>query len=304
MGVKNLFKTILENSPRAIQTATIADLSGKTVVIDLSLYLHRFHAAQGHSFTGLYHQINVLRNANITPIYVFDGEYPEEKKKTLQERKQIILNNKKKFKVLEENKAPKEERFKAKNLGFRIDNKEINFCKKLFDLLGVPWLQAKGEADILMASMVAHGKADAAMTEDADLLAFGCPVIWKKFKKSSVEIVTLKETLEGLQMDQERFQQFCILSGCDYIGTIKGVGPKTALKLLRHHSIDGILKEKNIQEYDWKPIVKIFSTVEKTRKTCFQLQKPDIQSLVKFLKMNTELSEKRIQNIELQSLKI
>lgn len=305
MGVKNLFKTILENSPTAIQTEYISNLKGKIVVIDISLYLHRFHATQGHSFTGLYHQINVLRNAQITPIYVFDGQYPEEKLRTLQERKKIINNNIKKLRDLEENNASKNEIFKAKNLGFRIDDKEINFCKKLFNILGVPWLQAKGEADILMANMVIQGKADAAMTEDGDLLAFGCPVIWKKFKKNSVEIVTLKETLSGLNMSLELFQQFCILSGCDYIKTIKGIGPKTALKLLQQYSsIDDILTDKKIKNYNWKPVLKIFNTIEKTRKTHFELNKSNIPKLVEFLKKNTELSEKRIQNIELSSLKI
>lgn len=37
-----------------------------------------------------------------------------------------------------------------------------------------------------------------------------------------------------------QFIDLCILLGCDYLEPIKGVGPKTALKLIREH---GGLKE-------------------------------------------------------------
>lgn len=38
----------------------------------------------------------------------------------------------------------------------------------------------------------------------------------------------------------QQFIDLCILLGCDYLEPIKGVGPKTALKLVREH---GGLKE-------------------------------------------------------------
>ena len=308
MGVKHLFKTIAEYSPTASTSKTLSELTGKTVVIDLSLYLHRFHATQGHSFTGLYHQINALRDNGIVPIYVFDGKYPEAKTKTIQERKEILLQKKAKLRDLEKQEnASKEELFKAKNLSFRIDEKELQFCKKLFDLLGVPWLQAKGEADILMATMVKQGKADAAMTEDGDLFAFGCPVIWRKFGKGSVEVIQLDKVLQGMSIDLNIFQQFCVLSGCDYLNTLKGIGPKTALKLLKESgSIAEILKAKKIdaQTYDWKSAHKIFKTDEKTRRTKFELSPPDTAKLLQYLKKHSDLSEKRLKNIELRLTKL
>jgi flap endonuclease-1 len=40
-----------------------------------------------------------------------------------------------------------------------------------------------------------------------------------------------------------QFIDLCILLGCDYMEPIKGIGPKTALKLLREHeNIEGVLK--------------------------------------------------------------
>ena len=33
----------------------------------------------------------------------------------------------------------------------------------------------------------------------------------------------------------ETFIDFCILCGCDYCGTVRGVGPATAFKMLKAH---------------------------------------------------------------------
>lgn len=299
-----MFKTIASKAPTAIKAATLSDVSDSTVVIDFSLYVHRFNATQGHSFTGLFHQINILRENNICPIYVFDGKYPELKTKTMQSRKIALQKKKQSLEKLKKQKdASKEALFKAKNLTFRISDDELEFCKTLFDLLGVSWVQAKGEADILMANMVSTGKADAAMTEDADLLAFGCPVVWRKFKKGTVEVIRLDEVLRGFDMDLDTFRQFCILSGCDYIDTIRGIGPKTALKLLsEHQTIAGILKSKGKEEdeYPWRPVHKIFCSTETTRRSKFDLKKPKVGKLISFLKSNTELSQTRLGNIEIK----
>lgn len=35
---------------------------------------------------------------------------------------------------------------------------------------------------------------------------------------------------------QAQFIDMCILCGCDYCGTIRGIGPKSAYKLIQQHS--------------------------------------------------------------------
>lgn len=45
--------------------------------------------------------------------------------------------------------------------------------------------------------------------------------------------------LKDLKMHEftlEKFRHMCILSGCDYLPSIKGIGLKTANKLVRKHS--------------------------------------------------------------------
>jgi 5'-3' exonuclease len=42
----------------------------------------------------------------------------------------------------------------------------------------------------------------------------------------------------------------CILLGCDYLEPIKGVGPKTALKLIREHGgLAGVLEHLQSKQY-------------------------------------------------------
>ena len=46
---------------------------------------------------------------------------------------------------------------------------------------------------------------------------------------------------DPIQVSRETFVDFCILCGCDYTGTIRGVGPMTAFKLLKQHgSIEAV----------------------------------------------------------------
>ena len=45
--------------------------------------------------------------------------------------------------------------------------------------------------------------------------------------------------LKGLRMDgftQQKFREMCILSGCDYLQSVKGMGLITAHKMLKAHS--------------------------------------------------------------------
>lgn len=53
-----------------------------------------------------------------------------------------------------------------------------------------------------------------------------------------------------------QFIDLCILLGCDYCGTIKGIGPKRAIDLIRQHGcIEEILEniDPNVSGYLLQP---------------------------------------------------
>lgn len=89
--------------------------------------------------------------------------------------------------------------------------------------------------------MVASGCADFAISEDSDLIAYGCPNILMKltphgsclqfkfenfyeFKTESKEIQTLQS------LTKREFILACVMAGCEYLPNIERVGLKVALK--------------------------------------------------------------------------
>jgi hypothetical protein len=94
----------------------------------------------------------------------------------------------------------------------------------------VEWIVAPYEADAQLAYLSRNGFVDAVVTEDSDLLAFGCTTVLFKLDKhgqcKQVRYADLgsieKPSLVSFDMDM--FRAMCILSGCDYVDSLPGVG--------------------------------------------------------------------------------
>ncbi|OWK08173.1 EXO1, partial [Cervus elaphus hippelaphus] len=112
---------------------------------------------------------------------------------------------------------------------------------------GVDCLVAPYEADAQLAYLNKAGIVQAVITEDSDLLAFGCKKV----------ILKMDQFGNGLEVDQarlgmckqlgdvfteEKFRYMCILSGCDYLSSLRGIGLAKACKLLRLANNPDILK--------------------------------------------------------------
>jgi flap endonuclease-1 len=66
------------------------------------------------------------------------------------------------------------------------------------------------------------------------------------------------KAIEGLGLTHDQFVDLCILLGCDYCDTIRGIGPKTALKLVREYGciekiLDNIDRTKYGVPQSWVP---------------------------------------------------
>lgn len=119
--------------------------------------------------------------------------------------------------------------------------KMIDVFMDILKELEVEFLVAPYEADAQMAYMVREGIADMAISEDSDLIAYGCPnVIFKltplgtcqqfsfadfyDLKTESKEIGVLQS------LDKRNFVLACVMAGCEYLPNIERVGLKVALK--------------------------------------------------------------------------
>jgi flap endonuclease-1 len=87
----------------------------------------------------------------------------------------------------------------------------------------------------------------ATAAEDMDALTFGSSVVLRHMtaseqKKLPIREINLDHLLAEIGLTQSQFIDLCILLGCDYCDSMKGVGPAKGLGLVRQHgSIENII---------------------------------------------------------------
>lgn len=203
---------------------------------------------------GMFNRTVRFVTEGIRPVFVFDGKPPTFKSGELLKRRE------KREKALLAHKAATEEgnveeQDKHSKRLVRAGQKENEDCKKLLELMGVPVINAPCEAEAQASALAKAGLVYATGTEDMDALTFATPVLLRKMtfanaSKSTVQQMSYQKAMEGLELTHERFVDLCILLGCDYCDPIKGVGPKTALKLIKEHGdIETILKHLDRKKF-------------------------------------------------------
>ena len=285
MGIHGLMKLISEEAPDAIKEFEgFGPLNGRKVAIDASMAMYQFLVAvrtgsggQQQQLTnengdvtshiqGMFNRTIRMMEAGIKPCYVFDGKPPPMKSGELAKR---IARRKKAEKDLEAAKAAGDgddiDRFQRRLV--KVTKQHNEECKELLRLMGVPCITAPCEAEAQCAELNKAGKVYGTATEDMDALTFRTPKLIRKLfsqstnkdKNSPVVEIDVEKVLEAMKLTYDQFVDLCILCGCDYCDTIKGVGPKGALKLIREHktieaSLTHLRKNDKKKEIpgDWK----------------------------------------------------
>ena len=156
----------------------------------------------------------------------------------------------------------------------RLNDEMKEEAKKLVEAFGLPAITAPSEAEAQASLIVKNGDAYAIATNDADALLFEAPRIIrnvsiagrkKKTNKLSYETVNpdmilLDENLKHLGITQDQLIALAMLVGTDFnMGGIKGIGPKSAIKLVKKHenNFDAMFNEAKWSdnfEFEWKEI--------------------------------------------------
>lgn len=174
--------------------------------------------------------VKTLISYNIKPILVFDGR-PHEGKVDCEKKRS---SDKEKNKALAKHYEKSGNSLEARKYYTRclfIKTKQIILFMEILDELNIEHVTAPYEADAQMAYMVKEGIADFAITEDSDLIAFGCSKVVLKlnytgygdlfdFKafKNEKETDKWEGSLKTFQsMDTENFIETCCMAGCEYI---------------------------------------------------------------------------------------
>ena len=129
------------------------------------------------------------------------------------------------------------------------------------NLLGIQAVVAPYEADAQLALMARLGLIDFVISEDSDLLVYGCPRVlfkWDPVSLFGVEVhgrLSDASPFHGLNSDEAITA--CVLAGSDYGAGIAGVGIIRATKIMRdissagisptlHNIVDFLMKTKNV----------------------------------------------------------
>ncbi|KAJ0012182.1 hypothetical protein NQD34_013157 [Periophthalmus magnuspinnatus] len=294
MGITKLADLVRFEAPNAISHKDIRDYSG-TGSLTLAL-------------SGLFYRTLTLLEHDIKPVFVFDGKPPVEKLSTVSNYGRKFTNYLGFGMMHRRNTSIKHDLISTlvNNVIFFTASTQTKNCIQLLELLGVPVVQANGDAEALCAQLVKAGAVDAVASEDMDTLPFGATILIRQLnasKDSEVIEYSLEKLLQKLELTQKEFVDLCILLGCDYCDKIAGLGPKRALDLIRkHRTIEEVVlhvkKKTHPVPHFWKykAARKLFLDQPNTDIPTFFWSEPDEEALVRFLSHEKHIKEEKVRN--------
>ncbi|XP_077494051.1 exonuclease tos [Amblyomma americanum] len=241
MGIQGLLPFV----QKATRQANIKEFRGKTAAVDTYCWLHKgaFSCAErlvkGEKtdayVTYCMKMADLLIMSGVRPILVFDGRHLPSKKVTEKKRReQREINRQKAKQFLIEGKIQEARECyqRAVDVTSAMAHEVIKECRKR----GIDYIVAPYEADAQLAYLAQCKLADVVITEDSDLILFGCDKVLFKMDRAGFGSLYEKSELSncfGLLADRfthDKFRQMCILSGCDYLPSLSGIGLKKANK--------------------------------------------------------------------------
>lgn len=254
---------------------TLEDFAGKILAIDAFNTLYQFlaiirqpdgtplmdHTGRVTShLSGLMYRVSNFVAVGIKPAFVFDGEPPRLKARTIVARGEIKRRAEREWREAVEIGDLATARTKAMQTS-RLTDEMVAESKRLLDLLGIPVVQGPGEGEAQASAMAREGTAYAAASQDFDALLFGSPRLVKnlaisgrrKLPRKDVyvdvqpEEISLEATLANLGISREQLVDMGLLIGTDFNEGVRGIGPKKALALIKKHgSLEPALAELGV----------------------------------------------------------
>ena len=297
MGIKNLLKFLSEKN-NIVKKININDYYGKKIAIDISILIYQVvisirnsgadltnqHGDITSHILGLFNKTINFLEKGIIPVYVFDGKPPELKKKVINTRKEI------KRKAVEklQDATTTEDKIKFFKRSVTITRSQMNQCRELLKIMGIPYVDAPEEADSELSYLCRENMVYAVLTEDMDILTFGSPRIIRNLssnKKPPIEI-ELSTTLSNLNLEYEQFIELCILFGCDYCYNITDIKfNKIYETYIKYKTIEGTIEKLKSEGYN---IPNDFKYKEAKKYFIDYRNTPVLENSLKLVKPNTD----------------
>lgn len=306
----------------------LENLKGKSLAVDANNYLYQFlslirtrdgtplkdsHGNITSHLSGLmFRSTRLIHDYNIDLIFVFDGEPPKLKQQEILKRRRLREKATKEY----------EEALKAKDyatafskavMTSRLTKPLIEDAKHLLNLLGIPYVQAPSEAEAQTAYMALKGDVWAASSKDYDALLFGTPkllryltIYGKEFLPSKgtsralkPELIDLHKILTYYNITREQLIDLAILIGTDFNEGIRGIGPKTAIKLIKEYkkleNLPNNIQSKIPKNYE--EIREIFLNPETTSNYDLKYGELNENALHEFLCDQRDFSKKNVETV-------
>ena len=200
---------------------------------------------------GLLARTTKLMEMGVKPVFVFDGKAPDLKLETIEKRKAIKIAATEKLKKATED-GDTEAMKKYAQQTSRLTPDMVSESRDMLHAMGVPTVQALGDGEAQAAFMAIKGDVWGVASQDYDSLLFGAPRLIRNLTisqrrrvagtRSTVvvkpEIVDLTDTLTNLEIDRGKLIDAAILIGTDFNQGVRGIGPKTSMKIVKEDKFD------------------------------------------------------------------
>jgi len=305
---------------------SLDNLSNKTLAVDAYNTLYQFLAiirqpdgtplkdrrgrVTSH-LAGLLYRTSNLAEKGVRLAFVFDGKPPELKEVEIRRRRVVKEEAVVRYEQALKKGKIEEARTYAQATS-SLKDVMVEDAKNLLDALGVAWVQAPSEGEAQASFIASRGDVWAVASQDHDSLLFGAPRMIKNLaitgrrklprRDAYVEVepklVELAKVLEELALTREQLVDVGILIGTDFNPDgVKGIGPKTAAKLVREHgSLEKVIESSPGITIHPTPnsIREIFLHPNVIEDYKLKWGKPDEERVVAFLCGERDFSEDRV----------
>lgn len=248
MGVPGLLQYVRS----VVQQVHLSEFRGRTLAVDVSSWLHKGAIVCAPQLvagepTDMFlnyplKMVELFQKHGVVPLLVFDGGSLPVKQAVHRERIQDRARNRQKGLELRGCPGREAEAEAALRKSVGVSPEMAHQLVEALRALGVAFYVAPYEADAQLAFLVREGYAFAAVSEDSDLLAFGCPrVIYKLDAGSAVgELIELDHLRNAERDGRHIFDgawdgewaewrsrlivDMCVLAGNDYLPSLPQVG--------------------------------------------------------------------------------
>ncbi|KAH8412594.1 hypothetical protein KR009_003523 [Drosophila setifemur] len=261
MGITGLIPFV----EKASSKLQLKDIRGSTVAVDTYCWLHKGvfgcaeKLARGED-TDVYVQyclkyVQMLLSYDIKPILVFDGQHLPAKALTEKRRRESRKQSKERAAELLRLGRVEEARSHMRRCVDVTHDMALRLIKEC-RMRNIDCIVAPYEADAQMAWLNRADIAQYIITEDSDLTLFGAKKIIFKLDLNGTGLLVEASKLHlamGCKEEKyhfEKFRRMCILSGCDYLDSLPGIGLAKACKfILKTEQDDMRIALKKIPSY-------------------------------------------------------